>query len=68
MNSDELTKIDGDVTANYFRSPIVCLFDSVSTSDKYRIEVKYGVEYVPTGSFEPFVETKLTNTDDIEKK
>lgn len=42
--------------------------NGVATTDKFRIVVKYGVEYVPTGQFEPFVENKITEADDEVKK
>lgn len=61
--------LDGFTMENYFRNQIYIYFDGINPStDKFRVVVKYGVEYVPTGQFEPFIENKLSDTtDDVRK-
>ncbi len=36
---------------NATRSPLVMLLNGISTSDTYRVEVVYTVEYIPTSYF-----------------
>lgn len=54
--------------SNYYRNPIHILFDGIASTDKFRVVVKYGVEYVPTGQFEPFIENRLSDTNDDVRK
>jgi len=45
---------DADVFANHCRNPIFIYGTGMSTSDKFRLEVKITYEYIPTVGKKPF--------------
>lgn len=49
MSTGVLPNLDSDLLNNYLRNQIWISYNGVATTDKFRVIVKYGVEYVPTG-------------------
>lgn len=49
--------VSTETTNNAVRSPLVVLLNGINTTDTYRIEVVYSVEYIPTSSFTAWTET-----------
>lgn len=63
INSVINAQADDDLMDNYLRSMIYVHYSGISSTDTFRIIVKYGIEYIPTPQFEPFTNYALSNTD-----